>query len=467
MAVYSGFEDIRTLSNASLTSIIDVTNLNFKSISESGLEFLNNISYNETLNEMTLNRGIFTYVDVKDKMSFLLNGVPTFTIDSLGRAEGKEILVEVSEAKRRRFTDFDNYPAIGVPGEVVYTGIAGLDPVFGEDFIGYLDSRGWVSLTSLNGQSIGNGVIINVTPGTPPAIPTVTLGTGVIWLGAPGYETAYEPQNVVTYFTDDNGNTFDILSDHIWGKNNNDAIFKLTGTVVVGNNIDNGSIRYVDGNQQPGYVLTSDAFGNASWQQATGGSGGGATNPSYVQVVDFIANIPVTISHSLYSTDISVTFIDLDNNSQIEGHVDNYNTNTVDVTLSQTNDNVKVVIFAAGGTGGSGIYGIITPDDKFMTSLSTSLDGDLASNTTITHTPIDGCYVAVFVNGVEYEVGNGVFTKSCYFASAGLPHIAKAFDSSHPNGQIYAGDFLYWNGSIAGFNLIAGSRISLMYMIKN
>lgn len=34
-----------------------------------------------------------------------------------------------------------------------------------------------------------------------------------------------------------------------------------------------GTIRYVDGNQQAGYVLTSDADGDATWQAAAGGSG--------------------------------------------------------------------------------------------------------------------------------------------------------------------------------------------------
>lgn len=462
--VYSGFEDIRTLSNASLTSIIDVTNLNFKSISESGLNFLNNISYDETLNQMTLNKGTFDYVDITDTLSLTLGGTPTFTIDSLGRAEGKELLVEVSESKRRRFTDFENYPTIGVPGEVVYTGIAGTDPTFGEDFIGYLDSRGWVSLTSLSGQSVGGNVIIDITVGA--TAPTASAGTGVLWLGSPGLETDYEPENVVTYFTDADGNTFDILSNHVWEKSGNDAIFKLTGTVSIGSTANNGSIKYVDGNQQPGYVLTSDADGNASWQPSMGGTGGiGATNPSYVQIVDFVQDVPVTINHSLNSTDLVVRFIDLDTNSEIEGHVDNYSPNTVDVTLSQTNNNVKVVILAAGGE--QIVTQIISPDDKFMTSLATSLDGDLASNDAITNTPVDGCYVAVFVNGIEYEVGDGVFTKACYFASAGLPHVAKGFSTDHVNGQIEAGDFLYWNGSIAGFNLTAGSRISLMYMVSN
>ena len=42
MAIYASLQDIRKLSNSSLTSIIDITNLNFKSLSEANLEFLNN-----------------------------------------------------------------------------------------------------------------------------------------------------------------------------------------------------------------------------------------------------------------------------------------------------------------------------------------------------------------------------------------------------------------------------------------
>lgn len=39
-----------------------------------------------------------------------------------------------------------------------------------------------------------------------------------------------------------------------------------------------GSLKYSDGSQQDGYVLTSDASGNASWQPAGGGGGGGITS---------------------------------------------------------------------------------------------------------------------------------------------------------------------------------------------
>jgi hypothetical protein len=147
MAVYNNLQTIRRLTNASLTSLIDVTNLNFKSLSDANLEFLNNISYDEVTNSIAVYTGEFEFANITNKLQVLQSSVPMFTIESSGNATGKSLLVEVAETQRQRFTDFPAYPAVGVPGEIVYTGVAGLDPVFGEDFIGYLQSKGWVSLT--------------------------------------------------------------------------------------------------------------------------------------------------------------------------------------------------------------------------------------------------------------------------------------------------------------------------------
>ena len=155
MAVYNNLKSIRRLTNSSLTSLIDVTNLNFKSLSEANLEFLNNISYDEITNSLSPYQGTFELLNVNTAFTVFESSVPTFTILSNGNATGKSLLVEVAETKRQRFTDFPDYPAVGVPGEIVYTGVAGLDPVFGEDFIGYLQSRGWVSLTLDNGGGGG------------------------------------------------------------------------------------------------------------------------------------------------------------------------------------------------------------------------------------------------------------------------------------------------------------------------
>lgn len=157
MAVYKNLGSIRRLTNASLTSLIDVTNLNFKSISDANLEFLNNISYDEVTNSFSLYSGTFELAEITNQLTISQSSIPTFTINSAGNAVGKSLLVEVAETQRQRFTDFPAYPTPGVPGEIVYTGVAGTDPVYGEDLIGYFQDRGWVSLTGGFGSAGGGG----------------------------------------------------------------------------------------------------------------------------------------------------------------------------------------------------------------------------------------------------------------------------------------------------------------------
>ena len=341
MAVYQKLQEVRRLTNASLISIIDVTNLNFTSFSSGVLEFLNNISYNETTNSVTLNRGTFDFVDISDTLSLKLDGIPTFTIDSLGRAEGQELLVRVAETQRLRLTDFNDWPTIGVPGEVIYTGIQNNRPEFGEDFICYLQSRGWVSLTGL-GQ---NYLTLTELQTSPPLPPMPGANQGFIWIGPQGYENQYEASTQTVYYTDENGDTFDILTNHIWRKEGNNAKFKLSGKVIIGDSANPRSMQLVDGNQSSGYVLKSDANGNASWQPET--TSGGATNCSFVWLQAFTQNVTSTVTHNLNSTNLVVQLVNTVTNELVIGFIDNYTTNTVDITLSQTLANVKVIILAA------------------------------------------------------------------------------------------------------------------------
>ena len=50
-----------------------------------------------------------------------------------------------------------------------------------------------------------------------------------------------------------------------------DLEYKGDATVQIGSTGNTASFKYVDGNQQNGYVLTSDSNGNATWQASTGG----------------------------------------------------------------------------------------------------------------------------------------------------------------------------------------------------
>jgi len=99
-----------------------------------------------------------------------------------------------------------------------------------------------------------------------------------------------------------------------------------------------------------------------------------------------------------------------------------------------------------------------TISNKDMVCVVTVNDGDVATNTAMAATPANGSYVAVLANGVGISVGNGVKTKAAYFSSdSGTT--AKALNA------IASGDKLYWNGSIAGYQLDANDTIDFNYVV--
>jgi len=69
--------------------------------------------------------------------------------------------------------------------------------------------------------------------------------------------------------------------DNDWTINGNNMYSGISGNVGVNQNNPTanldiaGTLKFTDGNQAVGKVLTSDANGNASWQNPTGGTGGG------------------------------------------------------------------------------------------------------------------------------------------------------------------------------------------------
>jgi prefoldin subunit 5 len=102
--------------------------------------------------------------------------------------------------------------------------------------------------------------------------------------------------------------------------------------------------------------------------------------------------------------------------------------------------------------------------DKDVQLLDTSGDGAQASATrAISEAPLDNSYIDVKINGISYEVGNGVKTKACYFSNDGGV-TAKGFSSSYVNGKVEIGDFLFWNGTIAGFDLKSTWKMSMHYL---
>jgi hypothetical protein len=141
-------------------------------------------------------------------------------------------------------------------------------------------------------------------------------------------------------------------------------------------------------------------------------------------------------------------------------------------------DNLRIAAAAAGDgiTGGAGSALAVDPDgdsvsvgasgvkaavpttsDKAVASAATSGEAQ-DTGVNITSTPGGDGHVDVLVNGVQYELGDGVKTTPCYFSVDGGT-TARAISA------ITAADSLYWNGTTAGFDLETSDDIDLNYNV--
>jgi co-chaperonin GroES (HSP10) len=115
------------------------------------------------------------------------------------------------------------------------------------------------------------------------------------------------------------------------------------------------------------------------------------------------------------------------------------------------------VLLMTEGVGDSGVttVGISTDDDLDQVPNVTSSNGD-ATGVFITHTPFGDGLVQITVNGLGVNLGDGVTTSSCYFSADGGITARNIAD-------IEGGDQLYWNGSIAGYQLDGGDLVDVIY----
>ena len=99
--------------------------------------------------------------------------------------------------------------------------------------------------------------------------------------------------------------------------------------------------------------------------------------------------------------------------------------------------------------------GVDTNVDQDLTPIVTSGNG-ASTGISITYTPWNDSKVMVKINGIGSNLGDGVKTKDCYFSNDnGATARAMA--------DIEAGDTLYWNGEVAGYDLDAGDEVDLDY----
>jgi hypothetical protein len=87
------------------------------------------------------------------------------------------------------------------------------------------------------------------------------------------------------------------------------------------------------------------------------------TGTIYSDINNFTQNVPLTITHNLNTTNVLVQIINTNTNELVFGVINNYQLNSVDITLTETLNNIKVVV--AGGsfvqfTGGTGVDTYVT-----------------------------------------------------------------------------------------------------------
>ena len=95
--------------------------------------------------------------------------------------------------------------------------------------------------------------------------------------------------------------------------------------------------------------------------------------------------------------------------------------------------------------------------NKVMTASATAANGAEACATAITSTPAAGSYVQVMINGQQQSLA-GNTGGECYF-SGDAGATAKALNA------VVAGDKLYWNGSVAGYELAATDMVDFGYVV--
>ena len=94
-----------------------------------------------------------------------------------------------------------------------------------------------------------------------------------------------------------------------------------------------------------------------------------------------------------------------------------------------------------------------------MAANTTTTDGSLACGVAIIDRPVSNSHVRVFVNGVDISTGGKVYPHDCYFsADDGV--------TERILGDERQGDKLYWNGSVANYNLDTIDLIDFIYLIE-
>lgn len=276
-------------------------------------------------------------------------------------------------------------------------------------------------------------ILVNQVGTSTPILGTLTISDGT-------NSTVYAPSTTDTVYTTDTGVSYNTISANQIAQDLN-ALFISGNIDIVADTFIWDQANYK--NTYPGLRLTAGA-----------GKDINITNGNFVDYTGATFTDALGLE-SLVSTS-SLSYLTLTRNDggdiMLQGEGSFVNRNGIVSSSSGTpallfliDEEEEVII----------TQGIPTDSDQDMIPNVTSSDGD-STGMTISYTPHRDGLVQIYVNGLGVGVGDGTKSAGCYFSSDG-GSTAKTIEN------IEAGDTLYWNGSIAGYELDGGDSVDFMY----
>ncbi len=108
-----------------------------------------------------------------------------------------------------------------------------------------------------------------------------------------------------------------------------------------------GNLNIIQGGLRINTLGTGTSVNNLGIDSSGNVVSGITSNLLYSQTNNYTLGVPITINHNLNTTDVLVQIVDTNTNELIYGTVDNYQSNSLDVTLSTTINNIKVLVIGS------------------------------------------------------------------------------------------------------------------------
>lgn len=285
------------------------------------------------------------------------------------------------------------------------------------------------------GQDMLN--IVGEVGSTPSSIASITIGDGV----NPPVTISFDSPDITIF-----GGTYDAMSPTA-------ILAAFTGAISSGS-LDLVAELY-DSTDHAGQAIRITTTGNATGiflnNQSSNGFGANAVGSGGFTGLTTTAALGAS---TLTLTRASGGAIEIDGTPLAGGYI-----NQNGVVSSKNGRTPYLLLIESEGGSGLEATGVDVKEDLNKAPLETSADGD-TTGIQITYTPFSDGAVSVTVNGLGANIGDGAKDEPCYFSS-------DDGTTAKEIANISASDTLYWNGSIAGFELDATDEIDIIYQASS